>query len=332
MAGLAIVDWQHKRIVKNFNQQNDASSGKGSRDTPDLDIINRIRNAIDMLPSPIFIKDRDCRHIACNRAFENIIGLSLSRLIGATVRDVAPAELAAIYEKADRDLIARGGTQSYETNLRYDDGTYHDVIFFKSAFNNAEGKTDGISGVILDITERKRLENELAQAAREDFLTGALNLRTFYELANQEFSYFKRTGEKFSLLMLDLDHFKKINDTLGHEAGDDALQKFVQAVKANLRGPDIFARTGGDEFRLLLPGTPQSGAVLLAERIRSEVSQVKIGAPNNSIALSVSTGLCSSLPEDKGIDDIIRRADVALYRAKAAGRNAVKACCGTGDD
>lgn len=317
--------------MKNINQLNEASSGGGGRDTPDLDIVNRIRNAIDMLPSPIFIKDRDCRHIACNRAFENIIGLSLSRLIGATVHDIAPAELAAIYEKADRDLITRGGTQSYETNLRYDDGTLHDVIFFKSAFYNAEGKADGISGVILDITERKRLENELAQAAREDFLTGALNLRTFYELANQEFSCFKRTGETFSLLMLDLDHFKKINDTLGHEAGDDALQKFVRIVKANLREQDIFARTGGDEFRLLLPGTPQPGAILLAERIRSEVNLVKIGAPDNSIALSVSAGLCSSLADDKAIDDIIRRADVALYRAKAAGRNTVMACCGIGN-
>jgi diguanylate cyclase (GGDEF)-like protein/PAS domain S-box-containing protein len=317
--------------VKNINQLNDASSGGDGQDAPDLDIVNRIRNAIDMLPSPIFIKDRNYRYIACNRAFENIVGLSLSKLIGASVRDVAPAELAAIYEKADHDLMARGGTQNYEANLRYADGIYHDVIFYKSVFYNAEGKADGISGIILDITERKRLEKELAQAAREDFLTGALNLRTFYELANQEFNCFKRTGETFSLLMLDLDHFKKINDTLGHEAGDEALQKFVQIVKANLREQDIFARTGGDEFRLLLPGTPQPGAVLLAERIRSEVNLLKIGAPNNSVALSVSTGLCSSLPDDKGIDDIIRRADVALYKAKAAGRNAVKACCGTGD-
>lgn len=296
----------------------------------DPDIFQRIQNAIDMLPSPIFIKDGAGRYIACNRAFEGYIGLPHSKVIGSTVYDVAPPELAAIYEKADRDLIAKGGTQSYEANVRYADGTYHDVIFFKSVFYNADGNTDGISGVMLDITERKRLENELAQAAREDFLTGALNLRTFYELANHEFSCFKRTGEAFSLLMLDLDFFKKINDTLGHKAGDDALRKFVLTAKANLREQDVFARTGGDEFRLLLPGTPQSGALLLAERIRGEVNQVKIGAPNNSIALSMSAGVCCSLPEDNGIDDVVRRADVALYQAKAAGRNSVMAYCGTG--
>ncbi len=312
--------------MKYNDQPGGAGSGGGMRAISDLDIAHRIQNAIDMLPSPIFIKDGTGRYIACNRAFESYIGLPRARIVGATVYDVAPAELAAIYEKADCDLIARGGTQSYEANVRYADGTYHDVIFYKAVFYNAEGKTDGISGVMLDITERKRLENEAAQAAMKDFLTGALNLRTFYELANQEFSCFKRTGEAFSLLMLDLDFFKNINDTFGHEAGDVALQRFVQSVKANLREQDIFARTGGDEFILLLPGTPQSGAILLAERIRSEVNLVKVGAPNNSVNLSVSIGVCSSLPDDKGIDDIVRRADVAMYQAKAAGRNTVKVC------
>lgn len=291
----------------------------------DPDIVRRIHNAIDMLPSPIFIKDADRRYIACNRAFESYIGLPRARIVGATVHDVAPPELAAIYEKADRDLLADGGTQTYETNVRYADGSVHDVIFYKSVFYNADGQPDGISGVILDITERKNMENVLAQAAREDFLTGAVNLRTFYELADQEFARFKRTGEVFSLLVLDLDHFKQINDTLGHEGGDDALRKFVQIVTANLREQDIFARAGGDEFRLLLPGTPPSGAIVLAEKIRGEVNQVSLHAPSGSVNLSMSAGLCRCHPDDVGIDDIVRRADAALYEAKAAGRNAVRA-------
>jgi diguanylate cyclase (GGDEF)-like protein/PAS domain S-box-containing protein len=291
----------------------------------DPELVRRIQNAIDMLPSPIFIKGGDCRYIACNRAFEAYIGLPRSRIVGATVHDVAPGELAATYEKADRDLLTSGGTQTYETNVRYADGSHHDVMFFKSVFYGAEGKPDGISGVILDITERKRLENELAQAAREDFLTGVLNLRTFYERADQEFSCFQRTGEAFSLLVLDLEQFKAINDSLGHEAGDDALRKFVQAVRTHLREQDVFARTGGDEFRLLLPATPQSGALSLAERIREEVNRVNLRAPSGSIALSMSAGLCESRPGDHGIDDVVRRADAALYAAKAAGRNAVSA-------
>ena len=296
----------------------------------DPDIVRRIQNAIDMLPSPIFIKDVDCRYIACNRAFESYIGLPRAKIVGATVHDVAPPELAAIYEQADRDLMAAGGTQTYETSVRYADGSVHDVIFYKSVFHRADGEPDGISGVILDITERKNMENELAQAAREDFLTGAVNLRTFYELADQEFARFKRSGEAFSLLVLDLDRFKTINDTLGHEGGDDALRKFVQAVRAHLREQDILARAGGDEFRLLLPGTPQDGAFVLAEKIREEVSRVRLQAPDGTLTLSMSAGLCRCHPHDTGIDDIVRRADAALYEAKAAGRNAVRAHAGGG--
>lgn len=302
--------------------------GELTDEQTDPDMLRRIQNAIDMLPSPIFIKDADCRYIACNRAFESYIGLPRAKIVGATVHDVAPPELAAIYERADRDLLAAGGMQTYETNVRYADGNVHDVIFYKSVFYRADGEPDGISGVILDITARKNLENELALAAREDFLTGAVNLRTFYELADQEFARFKRTGAAFSLLVLDLDRFKQINDTFGHEAGDEALRSFVQAVRANLREQDILARAGGDEFRVLLPATPPDEAMVLAEKIREEVNRVRVQTPDGSVSLSTSAGLCRCHPRDTGIDDIVRRADAALYDAKAAGRNAVRAHAG----
>lgn len=290
----------------------------------DLNLVRRIQNAIDVLPSPIFVKDSGCRYIACNRAFEDYIGLPRAKVLGATVHDVAPRELADIYEKADRDLLAQGGTQTYEANVRYADGSYHDVMFFKSVFYGANGEADGISGVILDITERKRLEQELAQAAREDFLTGALNLRTFYQLANQEFARYKRQGGDFSLLLLDLDRFKEINDTLGHEAGDEALRVFVKTVKSSLREQDIFARTGGDEFRILLPGTSLTGAAQFGERIRADVARARVSTAKGIVTLSVSAGLAGSRARDADIDDVVRRADGALYEAKAAGRDCVR--------
>ena len=290
-----------------------------------LDFVLRIQTAIDTLPCPIFIKDGACRYIACNRAFEGYIGLPRDKIVGASVYEVAPPELAAVYEKADRDLLADGGTQTYETNVRYADGSYHDVMFFKSVFYNAEGEKDGISGVILDITERKRLEQELAKAAREDFLTGTLNLRTFHELANQEFARHKRQGSDFTLMVLDLDRFKEINDTLGHDGGDKALREFVGVVKANLREQDVFARAGGDEFRILLPLTPKAGALQLAERIRADVSETRVTTPDGSLALSMSAGLSDNRASDKNIDEMVRRADIALYEAKAAGRNSVRA-------
>lgn len=289
----------------------------------ELGLFLRLQTTLDTLPSPIFIKDREGRYIACNKAFENYIGLTRAKIIGATVYDISPPELAAIYEKADRELMQRGGTQSYETNVCYADGTFHDVVFHKSVYLNAAGESDGISGTMLDITERKRLEQQLEIAAATDFLTGIHNLRTFYELAGQEFKHFIRSGGDLSLIVIDIDYFKEINDNYGHAAGDEALRQFVRAVKGNLRDQDIFARAGGDEFRIMLPGTRTEGASLVAERIRQAVAKLHIDSPNGSVRLTISAGICSCLPGDETLDEVTKRADAALYVAKAAGRNNV---------
>jgi diguanylate cyclase (GGDEF)-like protein/PAS domain S-box-containing protein len=283
----------------------------------------RIQTAIDTLPSPIFMKDSRGRYIACNRAFENYIGLPRDKVVGSTVYDVAPPELAVIYERADQELMAEGGTQSYEARVRYADGSLHDVLFHKSVFRDANGKVDGISGTMLDISERKELEKRLEIAAATDFLTGINNLRTFYELAGQEFRRFVRNGGDLSLIVIDLDSFKEINDSLGHSAGDDALRAFVAVAKENLRDQDIFARAGGDEFRLVLPGTNLSGAQRVAERIRIAVSQLTVSSPRGQISLSISAGICICRRDDDSLDDAVARADGALYKAKLAGRNQI---------
>ena len=299
--------------------------GKNGGDSPNANpsLAFQLQTTLDALPSPIFIKDRDGRYIACNKAFEDYIGRSRDQIIGATVYDIAPAELARVYEKADQELMARGGTQTYEANVRYADDTHHDVVFHKSVFFDADGEAEGISGTMLDITERKRLEQQLAIAASTDFLTGIDNLRTFYELANQEFKRFVRYGGDLALIVIDLDYFKEINDTHGHAAGDEALRLFVQAVKGTLREQDIFARAGGDEFRIMLPGTQVAGASLVAERIRLAVSQLCVESPHGRANLTISAGICACQPGDESLDDVTRRADEALYRAKDAGRNSV---------
>lgn len=283
----------------------------------------RLQTTLDTLPSPIFIKNRSGRYIACNKAFEQYLGLPHSQIIGASVFDIAPEELARVYEKADQELLAPGGNQSYETRVRYADGTLRDVIFHKSVFLDANGQPEGISGTILDITERKTLEQKLAHAAATDFLTGVYNLRTFYELGSREFRRHVRHGGELSLIIIDLDYFKDINDRLGHAAGDDALRVFVAIVQSQLRDQDIFARAGGDEFRVLLPDTLPSGAAMVAERMRKAVSEQTVSSARGTAQLSISVGICSCLPGDESLEDATKRADAALYMAKAAGRNAI---------
>lgn len=283
----------------------------------------RLQTTLDTLPMPIFIKDKTGRYIACNKAFEEYLGLPHAQIIGATVYDIAPEELASVYDLADRELLAAGGKQSYETSVRYADGMLHDVIFHKSVFLDASGQADGISGAILDITERKSLEKKLAHAAATDFLTGVYNLRTFYELGSREFRRRARHGGELSLIIIDLDYFKDINDQLGHAAGDEALRTFVEVVQTKLRDQDIFARAGGDEFRVLLPDTMPASAAMVAERIRAAVSQRSVSNARGRAQLSISAGICSCLPGDESLEDATKRADAALYMAKAAGRNSI---------
>jgi len=319
----AIDDIERMELIVTRLERRQNPHSEAGREASEAALYLRMQTAVDMLPSPLFIKDRDGRYIACNKAFEDYIGLPREAIVGATVYDVAPTELARVYEKADQELMAHGGRQTYEAQVRFADGSYHDVIFYKSVFYSANGEADGISGTMLDISDRKLLEKRLEIAAATDFLTGISNLRTFYELAGQEFRRFSRNGGDLSLVVIDLDDFKQINDQLGHAAGDEALRLFVAAVQANLREQDIFARAGGDEFRLLLPATDLAGAILVAERIRQAVAVLKVCSSGGTRRLTISAGVCACLPGDDNLDVVTRRADAELYAAKAAGRNRV---------
>ena len=283
----------------------------------------RLQATVDTLPIPLFIKDRHRRYVACNKAFEDYLGLSAATIVGKTVHEIAPGELAHIYELSDIEHLARGGTQTYESRVRHADGGARDVIFHKAVFKDERGEADGIVGAIIDISERKALERRLETLAATDFLTGTYNLRTFYELGHHEISRLARNGGDLTLVVIDLDRFKEINDRLGHAAGDEALRRFVEVVRANLREQDIFARAGGDEFRLLLPDTSPSGAYLVAERIRQAVNEITIVARRGEARLSVSCGIARCLPGDDGLDQATVEADDALYQAKAIGRNCV---------
>ncbi len=173
---------------------------------------------------------------------------------------------------------------------------------------------------------------ELEVLATRDPLTGLFNLRHFHQLAELELDHAQRMGRSFSLLALDIDHFKTINDTWGHAIGDEALKAFVAACRMALREYDILGRVGGEEFAVALPNTGSEGACVIAGRLRRQVEQIELRPTESaSVSFTVSIGLASCVfalpsPGDNaqlGIPDLLKRADEALYRAKAAGRNRV---------
>ncbi len=177
-----------------------------------------------------------------------------------------------------------------------------------------------------EIEERKKAQAALERLATQDALTGLANRRHFLELAARTIEQARRYQRPLSIVMMDVDHFKQINDTFGHNTGDQVLVSVAQCMLTVLRKVDILGRYGGDEFVILLPETTQEGARRLTERLRQVVSQQSIIAGGVSLPISLSIGLTSNIQQpDLALDELLQRADRALYYSKQAGRDRVTA-------
>jgi diguanylate cyclase (GGDEF)-like protein len=173
-------------------------------------------------------------------------------------------------------------------------------------------------------SQERNTRQELEKVAYVDYLTGALNRRKFFQLASLEFDKSKVYKAPFSIIMLDLDFFKNINDEFGHTAGDKYLQEFTELIVANKRSSDIFGRLGGEEFALILPGTNIQCALEMAERLRKLCAEQEIYFNNKLLHTTVSIGLSRTLNNDRTFQDVLTRADEALYQAKKKGRNRIQ--------
>lgn len=173
----------------------------------------------------------------------------------------------------------------------------------------------------LSIIEEKN--RELQRLATTDPLTGLLNRRAFFDLAEKEIGRCMRYANSCAIIMMDIDHFKSINDTHGHQAGDLVLQRLSQLIKKELRLNDLAARFGGEEFVLLISESDLAMAHSIAERLRQQIEQHVVVTDDERISLTVSLGVSVYTKEDKDIDTLIARADEALYIAKHRGRNRV---------
>ena len=174
-----------------------------------------------------------------------------------------------------------------------------------------------------EIEIRKQLEDDLRRMAMTDALTGVFNRRRFYELGQYEWAKLERGSHVLSLLMIDLDRFKVVNDRFGHAAGDEALRCFTRTCSAQIRAGDCLGRLGGEEFGVLLPDTGLAGALEVAERVRAAMEACPISGPDGDFYVTVSIGAVSA-KAGEGFEAMLARADAAMYAAKQSGRNRVE--------
>lgn len=184
--------------------------------------------------------------------------------------------------------------------------------------------------IATDITDRKRLEQDLEAAvrraevlARTDELTGLNNRRAFFDLGTQAFKQSRRFGRPIALIMFDVDHFKRINDTHGHTTGDQVLQALVTAARPLIRDTDILGRLGGEEFALILPETDLPQALAVAQRLQAAIAGVTVAHGSAMVRCTCSFGVAASSSGCTTLDQLLTEADSALLQAKAAGRNRI---------
>ncbi|MFV0352811.1 MAG: GGDEF domain-containing protein [Oscillospiraceae bacterium] len=178
-----------------------------------------------------------------------------------------------------------------------------------------------VGNMVIILMSKEKTDESIANAATYDDLTGIFNRRTFLAYTRDNIALFTKRQKPISFLIMDLDHFKKINDQHGHFVGDIVLKDFAATISAQLRQEDIFGRIGGEEFTVLLPGTSGTEAVIIAERLKSSIEKSVV----NDIHYTVSIGVVTVIPTETTTADLLyKTGDEALYIAKSKGRNRIE--------
>lgn len=267
--------------------------------------------------------DTEGRFTYANPAFCTLFGVAPAELIGRHSLDLPALVGQCIEALALEQLMTSPYITRYQQSSDTTSGLRH-IDWRAEALRDEAGAVTGFVSIGHDVTEHIMLAAALKEQAQRDPLTGLANRRYFLEKGYLEQARASRHEHPLSLLMLDLDHFKRVNDTYGHKAGDVVLQKLSELLLSNKREPDIAARLGGEEFVLLLPDTDLGAAVQVAERLRAAIEDsVVVTDAGEVIRFTTSVGAAQMGGRTTTLEHLLEQADQALYQAKHTGRNRV---------
>lgn len=284
--------------------------------------------------------DRDYTVQLWNRFMENHSGVKHDKIVSKNLFDVFPdLPREWIQRKAESVFSLKNRTYSTweQRDYLFKFRNYHPItggspyMYQNIAFvpfQSADTSVRHIGILIYDVTDiavsRMALEDanaQLRQLSRTDRLTGLNNRGYWEECLDREFRLARRSQQPRSVVMFDIDHFKKVNDTYGHPAGDEVIRQTAVRVTESIRATDIAGRYGGEEFSIILPDTDAEGAYVLADRLRERVAAAPVNHEDQSIEYTISLGVAAWHPDIQTHNDWIERADQALYQSKRGGRN-----------
>lgn len=279
------------------------------------------RSLIEASLDPLAIINMEANILDVNEAMVRVTGIPRGRLIGSDLAGyfTDPEKGRAYYQ----EVISNGSVSNYPMVMEHVSGKLTDVLYNAGVYRNERGEIAGILVKARDITERKRAE-QAEELASRDGLTGLYNHRTFLSMLNEEIARAERYNHPLSLLMLDIDYFKHVNDTWGHLSGDAVLKGLSDLLMKQARSIDRVCRYGGEEFTVILSETDVIMATTLAERLRKTVERQPFAiGDGKTIRITVSIGVATYSQQMSSAEGLVKASDVALYAAKGGGRNQV---------
>ena len=289
----------------------------------DLHDTGAFRGVIDAVPHPIFVKDEETRFIIMNEMMCQLMGRRFEDLVGRQDLDFFPRDQADVFRGNDLRVLNTGEVNENEELFSDGDGNVRTIVTRKKRLVLSNG-TRLLVGCITDISDFRRAEALIRHHADHDPLTGLANRRVFCEEISQAVSRVDRSGAAYSVILLDLDRFKPVNDVYGHTVGDAVLCEIATRLRSVIRKGDLVARLGGDEFGIVTETNPASeaqadGIIKLASRVMTAVERpIDVGATQISVGASLGVARCG--PDGQNAEALLRAADVAMYRAKEEGR------------
>lgn len=280
----------------------------------DNELINAVINSTDDL---IFYKDKNFKYMGCNRAFENFVGLRKDQIIGKTDYDIFDNEHASLFRRMDVEMLEKGNIKSNDEWVTYSSGQEVLLQTKKMPFNYSPENVFGIIGISRDVTEIHLAHKRIIKESYIDELTQVYNRKAFNERIVSEINLFNRYNTSFCMAMYDLDDFKNVNDTYGHDIGDMVLKEISSFVNTNIRKTDRLFRIGGEEFVIIFASTNLEPAYIVVEKIRKEIEKLDL-IDNEKITISL--GLAEVLNRDDA-ESIYKRVDDLLYKSKKEGKN-----------
>lgn len=259
------------------------------------------------------------------------VGPAVRRVLGQEPEDIIGRKAEAWYPTAaDRDalkqaIMVRGEVSDFPGQMVRKDGRVIDISISSRALRDAQGNFAGVEGLWRDVTQRKNLERELQRMAHTDTLTGSANRRAFLQHAESCLARYRQGGTWFALMMIDIDHFKAVNDRFGHQEGDRVLVDFVQKLNSHIAGTDMLGRLGGEEFGIVLYRANEQEAMRAGRHLLRQVAELPL--PHDEGCgmqwLTASIGMAGVTDADLHLSNLLERADRALYKAKREGRNRI---------